>query len=279
MRREHLSRSVKLNAHGDGEVVESKSAPSDDDLQLPWFCNFDFPLGQVSSNICTNSSHLTDLNLCRRAAHEAGASYSHDGFLVTQATAKQFFHPKGCFMNFCNQHDSGTVCYFYNDPDDASRYLTSNDDDDPLADDSTWMDDGGSGDFNSHGSRPVNGTPVCSRPKYMNGTKNGQGGCPAGFEVLRDKTLCEASAVCLEYPMGNMSHYVNNQADDTLISSDGDVSQVDYNNFPGGCFTSDSKIYYNAKSTLSGLGSEEVRGTPLCMHYTDFHFDGLSNSP
>merc|ERR1711924_286609 len=77
-------------------------------------------------------------------------------------------HPKGCFMIPCG-HGTGTS-YFYNPIGDM-----------PL--------------------EPV-GTPVCSRPKFLNGTDNSNGGCPAGYANIMHEEVCQQTAGCLGHCIG-----------------------------------------------------------------------------
>lgn len=234
MRRER--RIVTLDARG--EVAEEKSEPSAESKtdagmdQMPWFCNTDFPLGTENSNNCTHGTQLLDERLCKIAAHLSGASSSHHTFNVLQA--ENFDHPHGCFKNYCNADSNSTVCYYYNDKG-GDRW--------PL---------------------PINGTPVCQRPKYTNGTNNGQGGCPDSYEVIYNETLCNASAICLGYAVGPMSD---------LLDEHNTSQHLDY---PEGCFIGDRKVHYNKPA--SGNLERGVRGTPMCIHYPNYHFGNKLSS-
>merc|ERR1719171_1177465 len=127
--------------------IKSKVDPQNDDIYnladlATEFCDYDFPLGKEGTNNCTeNDKHALILqeSMCIDAASESGATTSHDSFREPAEWENK--HPKGCFKYSCSEA-SNNICYFYNGDGDWPHPL------------------------------PVKGTPVCSRPRHLNGTEN-----------------------------------------------------------------------------------------------------------
>jgi len=207
-------RSVSLSASG--EVTEETSWEDRAVGSSDQFCDFDFPLGADGTNNCTDTS-LHNLIIEEALCMEAAEQAGEN------VTAKANFkigihwekeHPVGCFKN--------------------NGY---------------W--------FNANGNwppLPVTGSPVCSRPKHMNGTKDGNGGCPDGYEVIMDETTCRQSATCLGYP----------KATQFRTGEHNSSRKLDH---PKGCWVDENDrqgtAYFNEASAM-GVGTH-VEGTPICI--------------
>lgn len=186
------------------------------------FCDYDFPTGKTDTNNCTDGSKhemILQEEMCIFAASEAGATTAHDSF--KEPAEWEDKHPKGCFKYKCSESPKN-VCYFYN----------------------------GDGDWPSQ----PKGTPICSRPKHLNGTKDSaakDGGCPSGYKVVDDGETCYKSAGCLGYCTGAEFRIGTSNASKHL-------------EYPRGCFidNTDGCVYYNGPSSM-GEG-KSVSGTPIC---------------
>jgi len=244
MRRERPTGSVQLSAQGDfvqaSRMTEAKSQPQSKSAQ---FCDYDFPLGKEGTNECAASSHsqIVQENMCIEAAQVSDAATFHSSFRL--ASEWEGKHPQGCFKATCAEA-TNKVCYF----------------------------------FNGDGDKPagtVEGTPVCSRPQYLNGTTDSNSACPDGYKVIDDEAACASAALCLGHPHGvELRIGLHNPSRHLL--------------FPHGCFvhSTDGFAYFNqlnkteAVSTTTAplttvtpaeLGSmltvksTEVKGTPICV--------------
>merc|ERR1712232_267411 len=108
----------------------------------------------------------------------------------------------GCFKESCPENSEG-VCYFYNptptEPDEI-----------------------------------IDGTPVCHRPKLVNGTVNTNAGCPAGYAPVTDSERCMEFGACLGYCIGQEFRI--------------DLQNASlYHQYPKHCFIHkvDGCVYYN----------------------------------
>lgn len=204
---------------------EAKDEEADDESMAMEFCNFDFPLGESGTNNCTdNDKHALILqqNMCREASIQSGATLTRAGF--TASTKWVHSHPKGCVKYACPE-DSSKVCYSYN-----CKLC-------------------GSGEWPA--SKRLEGAPVCSRPKYLNGTENGNGGCPDAYEVISHEDTCHQAATCLGYcEIGEFRKGLTNRSESL--------------EYPSGCFIDHLTgcVFFNPPSSL-GTGND-VRGTPIC---------------
>jgi len=189
------------------------------------FCDYDFPMGKDDSSNCSDASNhslILEESMCVEAGVESGATTTHDSFKISQDWEGQ--RPKGCFKYECAEA-ANKVCYFYN----------------------------GDGDWPT----APKGSPVCSRPKYLNGTKDTNGGCPTGYEVIQNEDSCAATANCLGYAAAAEFRIGTQNASKTLES-------------PLGCFihNGDGHVYFNKKGALhtgaNEKGGTSVKGTNLC---------------
>lgn len=245
VRREPPAESLQMGAHGEMIQVSSANADSTSHMRIDGegatapdtlvtnqealddmatqFCDFDFPTGKTGSNNCThptNQSLILQENMCIFAASEAGATTSHSSF--KEPSEWENVHPKGCFKYSCSEA-ANNVCYFYN----------------------------GDGDWPNG---DLKGTPICSRPKHLNGTRNSaaaDAGCPAGYEVIDHGDTCFKTAGCLGYCTGSEFRIGEQNASKHL-------------EYPRGCFidNTDGCVYYNGPNAL-GRGTS-VSGTPIC---------------
>lgn len=155
-------------------------------------CDFAFEYGEKNANNCTDDKHhlIYIESLCIRAAEEGNLSTDKATFDLPGYWFDKY--PKGCFRAPCGNNPKG--CLF----------------------------------FNADGDNPTHpgGYPICSRPRYLNGTTNSTGEashCPHGYEIIKSKSECEAAADCLGFCEGDNF----------------DVSlAVEWNrmNYPQGCF-------------------------------------------
>lgn len=226
MRREPVQSAVQLSSHGD-LIATSKGPPND-------FCKYDFPLGVAGSKAtCTDTSeHHIILNeeMCIKAAQEAGASTPHATFDLDHWDFNT--HPKGCFYKQGCSEDPKGNCYFFNGVDPMPT-----------------------------GSGAMQGTPVCSRDKYKNGTVDSAGaeeaGCATGYATIMDEAQCSAAAKCLGDCAG-------------VYFRIGEANASRHLDFPQGCFIHKKMdgideqgcVYFNEPSPLGRPTGP--KGTPIC---------------
>jgi hypothetical protein len=132
-------------------------------------CNYDYVAGTGSSDNCTDKQHhhILESEMCLEAARKLGLPTlgEFEGF---RTESVDFYkRPRGCWKGACNK--AGGQCLFFNAV--------------PL-----WPE------------APIVGTPICRRPRLVNGTANTDGGnssCPADYSVVTDETFCSEAADCL----------------------------------------------------------------------------------
>jgi len=115
VRRESDTHAIHLTANGEMLKQQRRSSTSADD------CNLDFPLGKPGTNDCNADGtgaeasihHLIEEEaLCVQAAIEAGATTTHDNFVVDARWEDR--SPLGCFRQSCSEATVNGVCYFFN---------------------------------------------------------------------------------------------------------------------------------------------------------------------
>lgn len=187
-------------------------------------CNDQYPLGVRNSSQCVEPHHdlIVDPEMCMQAATMTNAGVDRERFILTEEWWE--LHPKGCFAWPCSTSPSG-MCHFFNPVgDDPCRNKTSN------------------------GCR---GQPICYGALYQNGTKNGNGGCPVGYQAVATEVQCLAAASCLGFCTGAQFRIaVNNESM--------------HHNYPEGCFIHPDEgcFYFNPPSALGK--SRQPKGTPVC---------------
>jgi len=195
-------------------------------------CDVDFPLGTPDTVNCSDTRHqlILDDGDCIKAAVDSLATIDEHTFRIHWTLKDD--KPQGCFVEECAKgvHPDGSIadasatgeCFFYNE---VSYVPTGS----------------------------VQGTPVCTRPKYQKGTVNTNGlgqDCPPGYSVVRDEDKCETTALCLAHAHGDFQVEKNNSIHDE---------------HPQGCFVDavDGKAYFNP--AVMGFGEPQAPvGTPLC---------------
>jgi len=179
-----------------------------------------------AQNASSVPDHDITADLCIQAAGASGAMTT-DTFRIKDKW--RYEQPKGCFKHECDESANG-VCYFYNDNGDTNW---------PTAETN------------------FTGTPICSRPKYQNGTENGEGGCPEGYMVIMHEDPCLKASSCLSE---------NEPGPDNIIILDNKAQH------PWGCFiAADGKVQFNG--LVEGLGkTTPLSGTPVCIVNATLHF-------
>lgn len=229
------------------------SKPKNKDID---FCDFDFPVGNdCECSDPVNHKPIELQEMCIEAARLAGvtAPQSTGGFEINEA----YFHkrPKGCFKYPCAE-DARGICYFWNDVEDGpARCLP--DDADGIAAKTEIR-------HYYNGTLPqVEGIKICQRPKLLNGTVNGNGGCPWGYEPVMHEDTCNQAGTCLGDRNGSpqFRKHINNMSE--------------YNDFPLGCFfdmgLNRGDVFFNQKEDILPDPSNP-KGIPICnvSAVTDF---------
>lgn len=230
----------EFQASGAIRLVDD-SKPKDKDID---FCDFDFPVGTDCA--CSDPANHEPIQLqemCIEAARLAGvtAPQATGAFEINEA----YFHkrPKGCFKFPCAEDKRG-ICYFWNDVEDG-----------PAKCNNIHLPDG---------SQPaVEGIKICQRPKLLNGTVDGNGGCPFGYSPVMHEDTCFIAGTCLGDAVGKpqfRKHVFN---------------MSEYNDFPMGCFfdvgANKGDVYFNPKEAILPDPSKP-KGIPICnvSAITDF---------
>jgi len=224
---------VQLTSEGEIELFESdKSKLSSQDEETVKqrttdFCLYDYPVGVDKTSTCIDGGKSNELlidseDMCMHAASKAGATTVSLKFRLHQDF--ELFRPKGCFKETC-AHGNG-ACYFFN----------------PVAADVSTI-------------VPAEGTPICYRPRYQNGTEGVAGKCGelhAGYELIDEEQKCRAAAGCLNDP----------PAHNFIIGMFNGSKHLDY---VRGCFFDDvrKQVFWNPKNDLGPCTS--CTGTQLCV--------------
>jgi len=271
IRSEVSSRRVNLNAHGD--IIKASGAAEVIQTLRGATCNIDFLMGQEKKNNCTtlgggggggNSSggNGTLLELANGTAPESGGGGGgapvypqptahtllidrgqcrdaaaimngkvQNATLFAKTYDEQDFVPKGCFQDACDPPGENAwdkVCFFYNANGDWPRSIAS-------------------------------GTPICTRPKLLNGTKDTDGAsCVDAYKVIDDDAVCKSAALCLGYEIAPKEEY-----------SIGNFNASEHLDRPRGCFINEKNgyVYYNDydPTIIPQRATVKVTGIPLCI--------------
>jgi hypothetical protein len=219
-------------------------------------CDEDFVLGEMDTDNCKSGpseeeidkSHerVLDREECREAAVLANATMP-EAYMLDETWYE--VHPQGCFVYPCMESrnkssgDHGqpagepTICYYYN----------------PIGEPP---------------SGNITGTPVCSRPFLLNGTKDTMKECPDGYTTIAADTTGYT-----DYELGLTAETECGKAGRCLSDMEADEFQDDvgiasnHEIFPKGCFIADDgEVFYNKE--LEGYGEPTgptFSGTPICI--------------
>lgn len=222
------------------------------------WCDDDYPLGQPNSNCADSATEVTlSKQECIEAMNEARASYKNNKTEKFEI-GFPFYHnyPKGCFAK---TEDSGCepygVCYYYNECEgDQCTGVTHN------------------------GTLITEGTPVCKRVKIEHGTADTSGGCPAGYDNIKDETTCAVLAACLSDCQGGTNAVSGGTQFRINI-----VNATKYHDHPKWCFInpSDKCAYFNTPLVAAAGASvpdpTNPVGTPLCNVTTITDYSGSTS--
>lgn len=242
---ETAQRQVEFKHSGQLIEMDKEKAESEQDMQDLAelgadseidYCNYDFPLGKELTNDCASPHHarIYDMEDCKQAAVQANAGINSD----FELTSEWFnLHPEGCFQEECGAFQDGKragpnghgICYFFNRAEITPSAI-------------------------------FKGTPICKRPKLLNGTVNTNGDCSAagdgGYQEITDEDACREFGTCLGRCIGDGSLYqfrinINNASL--------------YNDFPKYCFVhpTDQCVYFN-EPREGFTDPTHPRGMPLC---------------
>jgi len=211
-------------------------------------CNEVYYDGTPNSNTCTGAggqgnlptdgSRLTSTSKCKDAAERRKFTKPEGTGDIAQNGKDNYEHPEGCFQHPCDE-DPTKDCYFYND------VATS-----PPA--------------------PIVGTPICSRPRYVDGTIDAttkDSTCPYGYLLIDDHDECQDMLTCKSYPSGVVFKIQDH------IHAD----ELQYDDYPVGCFRDtpsssdpgapEGRVYFNlppsTRAAKTGLPKNPI-GTPVC---------------
>lgn len=231
---------TSVELHASGAILTEPSREMDEDYSLETdMCDLDYPLGKDGCGCHDGHNQILQEEMCIQAAKEAGATAPQGKFKI----GSEYFHkrPKGCFKFPCSEDPRG-ICYFYNpigNTDGPAKCANTPITDSTLCGETPCMPE-------------VEGMPVCSRPKYLNGSIDGVGDCPAGYQVVMNENNCSEEATCLGYCEGAefreavMNHSMHDE-------------------FPEGCFIHkvEGCVYYNPPLPAFG-NPARPKGTSIC---------------
>lgn len=221
-----------------GEMVEveaSGTSGKEASAVVPEGCDDTFELGSENSDNCgTNHTMIEDDGKCREAAETNHYVMPSNGVISGDFWEKT--RPKGCFKFPCSESATGE-CYFYNERED------------PVP------------------ARQIVGTPVCLKPKYMNGTAVGNATvtCPAGYAMITDEETCRGAGICQGYCEGSEFRA-------SILAADA----ADL--YPEGCFihAKEGCVYFNPPKATPPT---HPSGTPLCNTTTSLPSSSSRTSP
>jgi len=236
VRRESETHAIHLTANGE-MIKQRRSSSSADD------CNLDFPLGKPGTNDCNEdgtdgtSKHqlIEEEALCVQAAIEAGATTTHDNFVIDARWEDK--SPIGCFRQSCSESKTNGVCYFFNSKGgdmpaniDADKVVVCKR---PRMKISPPLDQ----------PMPTTGTaPVCP-PNYKR--VKGVESDPASEEEV----ICQSAGRCLGQA-DSSSFLIGRNPTNTSRHAD----------YPRGCIMrDDNKTYFNPDNTDVGYGKDNGR--------------------
>jgi len=235
--------SVTMGAEGElsemrpGSMLEARSETHSQDHDDTYgedadtdMCNDDFPLGNEGVPKCGDAnadySQILQEHLCIEAGRQANATVAHLKFKLTWEWFEK--RPRGCFKYNCAEDPKG-VCYFFNPIGDEPLHPT--------------------------------GTPVCSRPRYLNATSvDGTNGvkCPDQYQKIDgptegDEDACQEAATCLGYCEGTEFREAIQNASM-------------YDEFPLGCFIHEQQgcVFYNPPQAAGTALPKSPVGVPIC---------------
>lgn len=197
---------------------------------IPETCNDDFELGTENSNECNpadpgKQDPVDEEAMCMRAATAANVTAPRTTFVIHDSYYDK--RPAGCFMFSCSEDPKG-VCFFYNN--------------------------------NPETPRNPQGTPVCLRNKYVNGTKDTKGGCPEGYENLLDIASCRKASKCWTW-CDEDSFDVNAQ------------NNSKYHDYPQGCFINEKTNCFAYNTIKKSMGEpSNPHGMPVCVVSQQLHW-------
>jgi len=229
---------VHLTSEGEVELLESGSRlelRSQDEESVKQsatdMCLYDYPVGLEKTSTCIDGGKNNELlidseEMCMHAASKAGATTLPGNFRLHSDLEK--LRPKGCFKQTCSEagHVGHGACYFFN----------------PVGDDippnASWE-----------------GTPICYRPRYQNGTEGVAGSCGdlhPGYELIDEEQKCRAAAGCLAEP----------PAHNFIIGTFNGSKHLDY---VRGCYFDEDRkqVFWNPPNDLGAC--TDCRGKELCV--------------
>lgn len=195
------------------------------------FCDENYIIGNRGTGNCTDSLPVHRESMCMVAATAMGVEQGRpptNPFEIDRAYWEVY--PKGCFKK---------------------------DGDTPL-----WYNP-----YGAYPDQPLQGSPICHRPKYKLGTKDtNDGGCTGDYSKILDENTCRTFAECKghcapeEFRVGIAATVPGNDA-----SRPGDAGEAFYDQRPKGCFRhfKDGCIYFNVPRHAEPSGS--IKGSPVCM--------------
>mmetsp|Transcript_28130 Transcript_28130/g.49034 ORF Transcript_28130/g.49034 Transcript_28130/m.49034 type:complete len:314 (+) Transcript_28130:108-1049(+) len=212
--------------------------PINDGMNSSAYCGLDFVLGMSNTTNCSNMADhflMEDPADCIEAASQAGATANNTRFYIESDYFQK--RPKGCFAYPCSEDPNG-VCYYYN----------------------------GVGFWPDITLPDFMGRPVCSRQRWLNGTKTAgsrnpnanPGGCSPGYANILSNETCLEMASCKSYCVGYQFRV------DVLNYSKHDE-------YPQGCFIHDADgcVYFNPPDENL---PQTPRGLPVCNVSSFLHF-------
>lgn len=205
-------------------VPKSEFADEDDaGVFASQLCAIEYRLGVANGTTCIDESSeeiMIDPSNCEEAINETGLTQSDDFYIES---VEFHIHPRGCFAAPCDTEDpEAGVCYFYNGIKDQPDAKMTN----------------------------FSGRPVCARQRFLNGTRDQNGGCPTGYSDILDKNSCREFADCRGHCKG--AYF--------------DVTEFNYSmhhEFPVGCFIreTDNCVYFNPADEEE---PQRPKGMPVC---------------
>jgi len=217
-------------------ALEKRSKADSEDDETETWCDRDYPLGHWNSSNCSRDgagAHqlILDAEMCASAAREANATPHDHHFIIPEEWADM--HPKGCFVFPCHW-DAGHVCYWFNDIGDTPMY--------------PW------------------GAPVCQRPKFQNGTKDTNAGCPDGYDVILNENNCSEAGICQGFDL-----------ETDFIVGEGDFhNESQHNIYPEGCYIDDELGSVRFNPIYGTHPPQTPRGMPLCNVTMATHFPEMT---
>lgn len=218
-----------FNVDADGRMVQMDGeTASGEEPEEQNVCRLDYPKGGVATNNClAGHDHILTESVCRHAATLSGADASQHDFLIAQADYPK--RPLGCFAKQCPT--GSKTCYYYNgSPLDPDPQLSE-----------------------------FAGTPVCRRPRFLNGTSvpnDVSNGCPSGYAAIMHEGSCRSAAKCQGIPVGG-----TRPDSSTFLVGTHNASQ--HRDHPIGCFILDGQVFFNFVETGFEVPDTPV-GIPIC---------------